>query len=366
MINAIYLISRFKQSGPVNQALNLAMGMDKSVCNMIVVTMSPDPEKNRKEKFDAADVKYIQLNRKNWDIKGCVRDIKKIIKEYNISTVHSSGVRPDLCNLLLPKSVLKVTTLRSEIANVAERRIPLVKKVIQSVQANSLRKMDVAVACSYALASRIQKETGRKVSVIHNSVNTDYFCPAQDKTALRESLGLPVDKAVYVVLGSLIERKNNDVVLQYFNDMCNDGSVLLVIGDGKLRAPYQEKYNTPNIKYMGHVEQPLPYLQAADFLVSASVSEGLPNTVLEALACGLPVILSEIEPHQEIVREGDVGCLFDQSSVQSLTEAIQKLNKKDHEILSANCRETAVHCFDIRETARQYCQLYANQQKTNE
>ena len=363
MINAIYLISRFKQSGPVNQALNLAMGMDKSVCNMIVVTMSPDPEKNRKEKFDAAGVKYIQLNRKNWDILGCVKDIKKLIKEYNIKVVHSSGVRPDLCNLLLPNSVLKVNTLRSEIANVAERRNKWVKKAIQYVQANSLRKMDVAIACSQALANRIQKETGRKVGVIHNSVNTDYFCPSQDKVALRESLGLPVNNNVYVVLGSLIERKNNDVVLHYFNDICKDGSLLLMIGDGKLREPYQEKYNSQSIKYMGHVEQPLPYLQAADYLISASVSEGLPNTVLEALACGLPVILSEIEPHQEIIKEGDVGCLFDQSSVQSLAEAIQKLNNKDHTSLSANCRETAVHCFDIRETARQYCQLYANQQQ---
>lgn len=358
MINAIYLISRFKQSGPVNQALNLAMGMDASFCKMIVVTMSPDPPKNRKDKFDASGVEYIQLNRKNWDILGCIKDIKRLIKQYNISVVHSSGVRPDLCNLLLPKSVFKVTTIRSEIANVAEREGRIIKSIAQSVQRYSLRNMDIPVACSYALANRIMSEIGRRVGVIHNCVNTELYCPCPNKKELREQLGLSWDKTIYVVLGSLIERKNNEVVLKYFSRAKDDDSLLLMIGDGKLKPIYQEKYNTPNIKYLGHVEQPLSYMQAADYLISASTSEGLPNSVLEALACGLPVILSDIEPHREILCEGDVGCIFDHSSVDALSEVIQGLRKRDYSVLSANCRTTADQKFSIQKTAQQYFQLY--------
>ena len=131
-----------------------------------------------------------------------------------------------------------------------------------------------------------------------------------------------------------------------------------MIGDGKLKEGYQQKYAHSNIKYLGHIEQPLKYLQASDFLISASVSEGLPNTVLESLACGIPVILSDIEPHREILEEGNVGIIFDYYSKASLENALNELCQRDYMTLSKNCRTTAVHCFGKLETAKKYCQMY--------
>jgi glycosyltransferase involved in cell wall biosynthesis len=68
-------------------------------------------------------------------------------------------------------------------------------------------------------------------------------------------------------------------------------------------------------------------LQASDFYISASQAEGLPNSVIEARACGLPLILSNIEPHKEFLRDNrGSGILFGKNSLESLLRIIKNIN----------------------------------------
>lgn len=77
---------------------------------------------------------------------------------------------------------------------------------------------------------------------------------------------------------------------------------------GRLRTYIRRRQNE-KVLFLGQ-KAPLEYLQCADYTISASLSEGLPNSTLESLACGVPMILSDIDPHKEIMRVGDFGVMF--------------------------------------------------------
>lgn len=357
MINVIYLVSRLKQSGPINQAFNIVAGMDKSKCKMIVVTLSPELAQSRMQMYKDASIEVVQLNRKEWDIYGCVRDLKRIIKDRHIDIVHSSGVLPDLCNHFLRKKVATITTLRTEVSNIAEWKGRLISWITQKVYIKTIRTIHTPVACSHFLAGSIEKSTGRKVLVIHNCVNTDFYKPSNNKNEIKKSIGLPPDSRIFISLGSIIRRKNNDILLQYFEQAKKTNDILVVAGRGELLDGYKARYKSPSIIFTGRIDA-LPYLQAADFLISASLSEGLPNTVLEAIACGVPVILSDIGPHREILETGNVGCIFDANDFKSLENAIAESGRFEYEKLSGLCRQVALEHFSVKATSNSYLQLY--------
>ena len=103
----------------------------------------------------------------------------------------------------------------------------------------------------------------------------------------------------------------------------------------------------------------LPYLQAVDYFISASSDEGLPNSVLEALATGLPVLLSDIPSHREILeRTHNSGVFFDPKVPQSLSRLIPDLPNRH--LSSSAARALACAHFDSIKVAEQYLALYEN------
>ena len=92
-------------------------------------------------------------------------------------------------------------------------------------------------------------------------------------------------------------------MVRAFQASANGGkAVLLFAGDGPLaRACKGLAGGDPRIHFLGQISNVQDYLQVADVFVSAALSEGLPNTVLEAMASGLPTVLSDIPAHREIL-----------------------------------------------------------------
>ena len=112
------------------------------------------------------------------------------------------------------------------------------------------------------------------------------------------------------------------------------------------------------ITFTGSVPNPLDYLQASDILVSSSLAEGLPNTVLEAMACGLPSILSDIEPHKELILNEKYGVLFDVSSEDSLKAAFDASLSFNLQEMSAYIREKTVEDHSVLTLAKNYRDIY--------
>ena len=112
------------------------------------------------------------------------------------------------------------------------------------------------------------------------------------------------------------------------------------------------------ITFIGYTKAPLQYLQLSDVLISSALAEGLPNTVLEALLCGLPCILSDIDPHLEIVKDTKLECIFNRHSVDGLSSLIQESILWDLNERSKYARELAYRKFGIIRLANDYEQVY--------
>ena len=201
MINVVYLVSRLKCSGPINQAYNIITGINREECNMMVVTMSSELSQTRMKMYLNAGIKVVCLNRHDSDILGCVRDLRKIIKEKSIDIVHSSGDRPDICNHFLRRKVRTVSTLRAELSSIAERKGRITKAIMRDIHKYNIRTVGCPVACSDYLADSIYRSTGRRIKTIHNCVDTDLFCPPVDKLSSKRNLHLSTEKPVFLVLG---------------------------------------------------------------------------------------------------------------------------------------------------------------------
>jgi glycosyltransferase involved in cell wall biosynthesis len=142
--------------------------------------------------------------------------------------------------------------------------------------------------------------------VLPNAVDTRRFHPLEKDSrawiALRCSLGIPPDRPLALCLGRICAQKGQDMLLAAWTrviDLLPDATLVLV-GDGPDRDLLAARAPA-SVKFVGSVEDPVPWLQAADLVVVPSRWEGQALVVLEAMACGTAVVASNIEPNIEVL-----------------------------------------------------------------
>lgn len=371
-MNIVYLISRaISSDGPVNQALNILTGLNQiEGVKAILITLSPEIE-NRSwlYRFEERGIEVYQLNKPSWNIWGCISLLKSYIIEHKIDVVHSSGYRADIVNMYLNKYVTTVSTQRSNPRELAEEFPKFLRFVINKYHIHVIKKIQAQVACSFSLQSIFSKEENMDIECVQNAVNTDFFIPVNsaEKKMLRKELNLPLNKTIYLVLGVLLPRKNNKVIIKAFIDAKLSHSELIIVGGGIEESLLKElSGNNADIKFVGITKNPIKYLQAADILVSSSLAEGLPNTVLEALSCGLPVILSDIDPHKELLGNSEAGTIFNRYSVNELTECLVESSHWNMAYRARCARNIAEKRYSIKVLANSYLKIYQKYENVDE
>lgn len=156
-----------------------------------------------------------------------------------------------------------------------------------------------------------------QVVVIPNSVDTARFVPTSQamRQSARAELGLTREDRVLVTVGKLNKGKGNDLLLGALPAVLRavPRAKLLILGHGtdgpRLMQQVQRMNLHQSVRFLGQRSDVERHLAAADIFVFASRYEGLPLSVLEAMATGLPCVLSNIPPHREISNEGQVAVL---------------------------------------------------------
>lgn len=361
-METVYLISKAKMSGPVNQALNILIGLNRIPgVHATLVTLAPEDDSSWLYRFKDNSIDIVQLNQSYFHILKAIRLLKKYIKEHRIDVVHSAGFRADFVNMNLRKLVKTVSTQRCQPDEMVEKFPKLIRPPFEKYHLHILSKIHTVVACSKSLQSHFLKFYRMDVFAVQNGVNTDFFLPVDSsaKTLLRKNLGIKQDKLTYVTLGRLGERKNVGLIIDAFRLIDNKDVQLLIVGGGPLEDELKRKaYGDNRFIFTGQVSKPIDYLQASDYLISSSFAEGLPNTVLEALSCGLPCILSDIEPHKELLANTNTGVLFNHYDVSSLVEAVKQSLSWNLNEMKEHARRHAIQCFSIDKLANDYYVLY--------
>lgn len=177
--------------------------------------------------------------------------------------------------------------------------------------------------------ARVYIELGasrERVRVLRNGVDLDLFRPL-DRTGARRRLGL--DRPCLIMVGQLIERKGVDLAIRALPLLPD--VLLLLVGAGPLRAELERLAASlgvvEQVRFLGQVPHAqLPELYgAADALVLASSREGWPNVLLEAMACGTPVLAAPIWGVPEVVREPAAGRLLADRTPEAIAAAWRAL-----------------------------------------
>lgn len=367
-MEVVYLITHAKQTGPVNQALNILMGLNRvDGAHAILLTLEKEINGNSwLQRFRDNNIDTVQFNLPKWNVWGCVSKLKKYIKDHHINVVHSSGYKADWVNMMVRKHVVTVSTQRCLPTEVAEKLPKVIRPILEVHHLSIIKKIDKVVACSKALQKVFVEQYGMNISAVQNAVNTEFFTPVGEdkKMELRKQLSLPVDKTTYLVLGSLRKRKNVGLIIDAFKEIENDIIQLLIVGTGPdYEALTKQASDDCRIIFTGATSKPKDYLQASDYLVSSALAEGLPNTVLEALSCGLIPILSDIEPHKELVEGTSVKHIFERHSKEDLTTMLKESLSWNVAEQSKAARQVAVESFGIDSLASKYQEIYKTAEK---
>ncbi len=148
-----------------------------------------------------------------------------------------------------------------------------------------------------------------------------------DRTAVRASLGLKNDDIVLISTGRLDANKNNETTIRAVAEVPN--VILLLCGEGELREDLEALAESLGIAdrvlFLGNRTDIMELYQAADVFVMMSFREGLSRSIMEAMASGLPCIVSKIRGNVDLIEDGIGGYLCDAKDVQSLAASITKL-----------------------------------------
>lgn len=254
--------------------------------------------------------------------------------EYDVFQLSGLGIFTQLLSLaplLLGKPVVAQMTLMGsdDPLTLSTGRLTSLKRALHA-------RFDRWVSLGGALTGAYQRSglPSERLSIIPVAVDLTRFAPVEDKRPLRRALGLPEERLIVVMVGHIIRRKGYDVLVEAMPQVLSrvpHAHFVFVGPEEPITDPVPlGKWITARVAELGiaeHLSRPgrtprVPeYLQAADVFVFPSRQEGLPNAVLEAQACGLPVVMSQLEGvAEELIQPGIQGLVAPIGDAETLAQ----------------------------------------------
>ena len=231
------------------------------------------------------------------------------------------------------------------------------------------KRLKAVICNSYMVKNEIQNHfdvPDEKFAVIHNGVDSLRFHPGLSekyRTGLRKELGIPQNALIYLFVGSGFERKGLDSLLKAFKTT-DSNSRLLIVGKDRHSSRYQKKAVKLGIgnqvHFLGAQIDVAPYYGVADVFVLPTLYDPLPNALLEAMACGLPVITSLKCGGIDLIKNNQNGLLCDALDIGHIADhmarcADARLRKR----LGSGAQKT-VAALTVEDMSEAFQALYAN------
>ncbi len=248
-----------------------------------------------------------------------------------VDVLYAHGLLSPTTTAVLGKIALRRPVVVKLLAGGKKGDIPLLlSKPLGRLRLEIFKRMVDRFVC---ISQEIQKQLlaagipAEKLVSIPNGVDTDVFSPAsaQQRERLRTTLQLPAGRLILFV-GRLVPQKGLETLVAAWPEVyaAQPEANLLIIGDGPLR-PFLEDAHLPNVSLLGIKKDMVPYFQAADIFVLPSRFEGLSNALLEAMAVGLPCVVTNVGAAPELIENGKEGLIVPPEEPAALRDALLRV-----------------------------------------
>ena len=277
---------------------------------------------------------------------------KKLRKYKKYDLVHAFFGIP--CGYIAMKlKIPYIVSLRgSDVPFYNERFYLLDKFIFKRLSKKIWKRTKKVIANSEGLKKLANKVVpDQEISVIYNGVDTEEFRPLEDKQE--------ENKLKIISIGRLIERKGFKYL---FESIKNNKQVsLTLVGEGNLQSELKKlaARNNIEVNFLGKINHKdiAKYLQRADLFVLPSLNEGMSNSILEAMACGLPIIATDTGGSKELIKNN--GFVVKKADAGSLKKVIENFiaNRELIESMGRASREAAEK-MSWDNIARDYLKVY--------
>lgn len=233
------------------------------------------------------------------------------------------------------------------------------------------RKTDVLITINKEDYNRAKSFKAKKIVYIPGvGIDLNKFSNRiGNRDEKRQELGLKDTDFVLLSVGELISRKNHAVVLDALGEIKKNGLIddiqYIICGRGALEAKLKEKASSlgisDHVHFLGYRNDVSEICNASDLFVFMSRQEGLPVAVMEAMACGLPVVCSDIRGNTDLIASGQNGEIV-QTTGASVAEAIIRL-KNDSSLISRykQAALTTIKHYDLLSVKEMVRDIYTDQ-----
>lgn len=335
-----------------------------------------------KEHFPCEKIEGIRVKRVGMAKKGRISDYRLIFatlssvwkQQPDILHIHGSLTNNFAIGCFLGAKLRKIPIV-SKVAVAGELRYGNEMRKVSLKQRlnilNYIRQFLALQADAFiAISKDIQRELqelhvqSEKIHFIPNGVDTSVFHPVSEaeKNVLRKKLGLSEKKVIFLSVSRFVQRKGLLELVDYWKLNAPANAFLLIIGSGfnqfdSIEESLKNKAeNVSSIKILKPTLEIASYFQLSDVSLSLSESEGLSNSFLEALACGLPIIAKNISGFSDVLRNNIAGIFV--SSHQDLKKAIDYYLLPAHRAKASEAALETSTSYNFQKTVQNLHHLY--------
>jgi glycosyltransferase involved in cell wall biosynthesis len=360
-LKVLQLISSGGYYGAENMLLNLCAGQEKSGCrNSLVLFYNvhvPNVEFYERARRRGISVRMVHcLGRADWR---AVRQIKEYIQEDGVDVLHTHGYKADIYGYLAARSERKpvVATCHNWVGGTAA--LDIYNRLDRWV----LKRFNAIAAVSETVREQLIHSgiPANRIKVIDNGIDVEAFARPQLLTESRVA-----GEKVIGVVARLDLQKGFEYLLIAVRELCNrfQGLTVVISGDGPDRQGIEkmiERYGLQNNVVLAGQQSDMPSVYAAmDLFVLPSLNEGLPMTVLEAMAAAKPIVATRVGAIPSVIRDGETGLLVNPKDAAGLRDAIARL-LNDSDLcrrMGAQAQEWASRQYTSSAMALQYRAMY--------
>lgn len=335
-----YVINYIVKGGPSAVVMNMIHNLDRTRFEPVLITLfeGNDPRIIVNEK--KAGLQIIECNHKNrlqFLLHGLF-EYKKIMEEHQVDIIHGHGFIPDIMNARLGNKFKTISTVHNIMFEDYLMNYGRAKGSIYcQMHLWAMRRLDQVICCSKAVYDVMKKHIPGCQYIENGIEDFEYPCHVS-----RSDLHLPEDSIVFLYAGYLIQLKRVPFLVENFVKCHGPKEYLLILGMGEDEDLCKSLADN-HVIFAGFQTNPYQYMAISDIYTSASSSEGFSISVLEAMHCGLGLLLSDIPSHREVL-EGTsglyVGELFSEDNfAEKYVKLVQSISKIDKGLIREHQRK---------------------------